>query len=121
MLKHYVEFLYPCISGCGTLVREISERDISKVDIPADCFVFRFFDRRETVEDGETLMGERKNISGVQYLGEIITLEQAKAAYWNDDKYNILIENMEQNPSAAVVLKTKSGRFIPIGEFVKSI
>lgn len=113
MLKHYVEYLYPGIIVSKTSVNEIPERDVNKVDIPANCFGFRFFDRMVTVVDGETLTSDKNNVSGWHYQGEKMTLEQAKATYGNDGEHNILISNMEINGYAAVV-KTKFGQFIPL-------
>jgi len=113
MLKHYVEYLYPGIIVSETSVNEIPERDVSKVDIPANCFGFRFFDRTVTVMDGETLTGDMKNVSGWHYQGEKMTLEQVKATYGNDGEHNILISNMENYGYAAIV-KTKFGQFFPV-------
>lgn len=113
MLKHYVEYLYPGIFVSETSVSEISERDVSKVEISDNCFGFRFFDRTVTVVDGEPLFGDRKNVSGWHYQGEKMTIEQVKATFGNDSKYNILISNMENNGYTAVV-KTKFGQFMPL-------
>lgn len=113
MLKHYVEYLYPGIIVSETSVEEISERDVSKVELSDNCFGFRFFDRTVTVIDGETLTGDRKNISGWHYKGEKMTLEQVKANYGSDRNYETLIWNMENNDYPAVV-KTKFGQFMPM-------
>ena len=115
MLKHYVEYLYPGIFLSESSVSEISERDVSMVSIPDNCFGFRFFDRTETVVDGEILTGHRKNISGWYYKGEKMTLEQVKATFGNDHNYRILISNMEGNGVGAVV-KTKFGQFMPLND-----
>ena len=115
MLKHYVEYLHPGIIVSETSVSEISERDVSKVEISVNCFGFRFFDRTVTVVDGEMLTGDRKNISGWQYRGEKMTLDQVKATFGNDSKYSILISNMECNDVRAVV-RTQFGQFIPLND-----
>ena len=112
-LKHYIEYLYPGIFLSNSSVSEIPERDVSKVSIPDDCCGFRFFDRTETVLDGEILIGHRKNISGWYYKGEKMTIEQVKATYGYDHNYSILISNMECNDVGAVV-KTKFGNFMPL-------
>lgn len=94
MLKHYVEYLYPGILVSETSVKEVAERDVKAVDLSDGCFGFRFFDRTVTVIDGETLTGDRKNVSGWYYQGEKMTLEQVKATYGSDHNYRILISNM---------------------------
>jgi len=115
MLKHYVEFLYPGLLVSETSVEEIAERDTKKVEMSDSCFGFRFFDRTVSVIDGETLTGDRKNVSGWYYQGEKMTLEQVKASFGNDRNYRILISNMENNGYDAVV-KTKFGQFIPLND-----
>lgn len=115
MLKHYVEYLHPGIFVSETSVREISERDVSKVEISDNCFGFRFFDRTATIIDGEMLTGDRKNISGWYYYGEKMTLEQVKSTFGNDSKYRILISRME-NKDIKVVVKTKLDQFIPLND-----
>ncbi len=120
MLKHYVEYLYPGIIVSETSVSEIAERDVSKVEISDHCFGFRFFDRTVTVVDGENLTGDRKNISGWYYQGEKMTIEQVKATFGSDSKYDILISNMENNGYTSVV-KTKFGQFMPLNDEDKVI
>lgn len=89
MLKHYVEYLYPGILFSETSVKEVAERDVKAVDISDGCFGFRFFDRTVTVIDGETLTGDRKNVSGWYYQGEKMTLEQVKATHGSDHNYRM--------------------------------
>lgn len=115
MLKHYVEYLYPGLLVSETSVSEIPERDVSKVEISDNCFGFRFFDRTVTVVDGETLTGDRKNVSGWHYQGEKMSLEQVKETFGGDGKHETLIWNMENNGYASVV-KTKFGQFIPLSD-----
>lgn len=115
--KHYVEFLFPGLVFSDTCVKEVSERDVNKVSKlmrpSTNCFGFRFFDKTVTVVDGETLTGEKKNISGWYYWGEKMTLEQVKATYGSDNNYHNLIKNMVNNGYEAVV-KTESCQFIPL-------
>ena len=113
MLKHYVEFLYPGLFCSEASVEEIAERDVNKVELPDNCFGFCFFDRTVTVIDGQTLTGDRKNVSGWYYQGETMTLEQVKAVFGNDSNYRILISNMESNGYNAVV-RTKFDQFMPL-------
>lgn len=113
MLKHYVEFLYPGLFVSEASVEEIAERDVKKVELPDNRFGFCFFDRTVTVIDGQTLTGDRKNVSGWYYQGEKMTLEQVKAVFGNDSNYRILISNMEGNGWNAVV-RTKFDQFMPL-------
>ncbi len=112
-LRHYIEYAHFGIVVNEVSVREISERDVSKVSIPDNCIGFRFFDRTVVTVDRENLTGKRKNISGWYYRGEKMTLEQIKAAYGNDRNYKNLILNMEINHIRAVV-RTKFDQFIPL-------
>lgn len=113
MLRHYVEYLYPGLIVNESSVKEIAERDEKKVEVTDNCFGFRFFDRTVTIIDGETLTGERKNVSGWYYKGEKLTLDQLKKSFDNDKNYRRVISNMECNGYAAV-LKNKFGQFIPL-------
>ncbi|MCI8655787.1 MAG: hypothetical protein HFJ48_08055 [Clostridia bacterium] len=115
MLKHFVEYLYPGVFVSETSVEEIAERDTKKVTFSDGCFGFRFFDKSVTVVDGETLTGERKNISNWYYQGEKMTLAEVKEKHGDDRDYHILISNMENNGYNAVV-KTKFGQFIPLND-----
>jgi len=110
MLKHYVE--YRMISEERITV-EVAGRNIEKIKIPDNCLGFRYFDRSVTVIAGETLTGDKKNLSGWYYLGEEMTLNQVKDEYGDDDDYKIFILNMENNGYR--IVKTKSGKLIPLG------
>lgn len=115
MLKHFVEYLYPGIIVSETSVEEVAERDVKKVEVSDSCFGFRFFDRTVSVVDGETLTGDRKNVSGWFYQGERMTLNEVKERFGNDRNYSILISNMENNGYDAVV-KTRFGQFMPLNK-----
>lgn len=111
MLKHYVEYRLNCEEK---ITVEIATRNVEKIEIPDNCLGFRFFDRSVTVINGETLTGDKKNLSGWYYLGEEMTLEQVKETYGDDKNYKILIFNMENN--GYKIVKTKSGKLIPLKE-----
>lgn len=106
MKKHYIEWMYPGIIVSETGVEEIpSRRRPNKV--PKGAFAYRFFDRSEVNLDGEILRGDRKNVSGIVYLGgQVMTLEEVKKMP-GDNK--ILISNMETNGWNRVI-KTKNGQ-----------
>lgn len=117
MLKHYVEYFYPGILFSETSVDEIKERNPNKINLPENCYGFRFFDRIEIKKDDEILKGEKKNISGIYYDGKVFTLEEVKHKFPN--KKN-LIQNMEYDDWNKVV-KTKTGGFYPFKQEDKII
>lgn len=79
-LKHFVEFLFPVKSGKLPIVKEVASRDLEvkapKEGISGGCFAiinectgYKLFDRQEAVaEDGEVLIGQRRNYSGMNYF-----------------------------------------------------
>lgn len=113
MLRHYVEFLYPD----GGLEKEVFSRKLETLDIPEDCFGFRFFDRHETKEDGEILKGKPRDYSNTYYFGEIKTLDDIKRERPN---YRHLILNMELH--GCDVVYTRWGTYEPLmlGDIVLS-
>lgn len=107
-LKHYVEFFY-----CGILVSETEAKQIKsrkeEFKIPKGSYGCRYFDREEVKRGGETLIGKKKNYSGMYYLGKTMSLEEVKEEF---PRENILIRNMEGNGWKHVV-KTRMGNFQP--------
>jgi hypothetical protein len=94
MLKHYVEFYYPGTFVAETETREVASRDVPPDDVPRGAYGYRFFDREEVEQDGETLRGERKNWSPTTFYGHEYTVEQLKAEFPSE---RILISNVEGN------------------------
>ena len=86
MLKHYVEFTFlnqphSIIFTEHTIV-EIAERNDALVVIPYGAYCYRFFDRTETVVEGELLRGENKNFSPMTYFcAEEYSIIDAKELY----------------------------------------
>lgn len=115
MLKHFIECLHPGVIFSETSIIEIPERDVKKVNLSASCYAFRFFDKTVTMIDGEILTGDRKNISGWYYKGEIMSFEQVKSEFGNDIEYRNIISNMEINGIKTVV-RTKFGQLMPLNE-----
>ena len=77
MLKHYVRLTF--LNPVRSMVIEVKERDENSLDLPEGVATFRFFDRNEILaEDGELLIGKRKNFSEIKYL---VTPEIVKGAY----------------------------------------
>lgn len=109
-IKQYVEFMYPGAFFSETEVREVKERDPTKLEVPQGCFGYRFFERQEVQEGGETLFGQPRNYSGTTYFGKAMTIADVKREM-PDAK--TLISNMENNGWDKVV-KTRRGNFQPL-------
>lgn len=106
MLKHYVELN----SDVEDSVREVESRDPSKIQVPADCDSFYFFDREEVEVNGEILRGKRKNCSvGYSVGGRIMSLEDVKRDMPDAET---LIWNLSEGGWDRVV-KTRFGYFRP--------
>ncbi|MFA5382740.1 MAG: hypothetical protein WC356_06215 [Candidatus Micrarchaeia archaeon] len=113
IMRHYVEFFEPGSFFPEKEIREVKERDPTKIKVPFTVYGFRFFDRKEIVdEDGEYLFGSPKNYSKMFYFGRTMTLEQVKAEVPNE---KILIMNMELN-NWKLVVKTRMGNFQPFNK-----
>ena len=107
MYKTFVVFKLPGSFVAEQTVREVNNRSLP-TDIPRNCFGFYFYDSYEaTGPMGETIRGEKQNVSGMFYFGEVFTLEQVKACV-PDAK--ILISNMECNGWSRVV-RTRLGNW----------
>lgn len=111
MKKTYVEFYF-----AGSFMSEISVHEVENrnrpIDIPPNAFGYSFYDREETVIDGEKLTGAIKNRSPMTYFGQAMTLDEVKR---NVPNSNILISNMQCNGWDKVV-RTKLGNFQPLQE-----
>ena len=113
MVKHYVEYLYPGNIINQTSVSEIPRRIVKNIKLSDDCIGFRFFDKTETVVDGETLTGKKKNVSGWYYRGEEMTLQQAKESCRKNCRAEFLLSSIEDLGYTTIV-KTKSGDYLPL-------
>ena len=111
MLKHYVTFLFPGSFWPEEQITEISSRD-EKFDIPKSCFAYEFWDREETVINGEKLVGSPKNKSGRYYFGEVMDEQQVLALY---PEANTVVSNMRCNNWKKVV-RTRRGNWQPLLE-----
>jgi len=106
--KTYIEFRYPGLIFSNTESVEIKHRNPDDVDVPAGAYAFRFFDKTEVEIDGETLIGEPKNHSGICFVeGKIETIDQVAVS----DPGSILLQNMRVNKWASVI-NTRAGTFI---------
>lgn len=109
MLVHYVEFFYPGIILAETEERRIDKRDPKLVTLPDGAFAYRFFDRTEVKENGELLVGSKKNFSTYTFFGKLYTLEEVKEQF---PECETLIRNMECNGYTKVV-KTRLDNWQP--------
>lgn len=110
MLKHYVRRYSPGILFAESSDVEISRRDPVVVELKKHHFGFRFFDREEVEQDGDTLRDKDKNLSGMFYPnGKTYTLAQVKE-YFPAEK--ILISNMKGN-GYDMVVRHRGGGFMP--------
>lgn len=116
MTKHYVKFLHPGSLFPNESTIEIKNRE-AKFDIPESAFAYYFFDRQESVIDGELLAGNDKNISGKFLIGEELTVKDVKEKV-SDNR--ILLSNMECN-GYKTVCKTRRGNFYPVTDGDKVI
>lgn len=100
MTKHYIEYLFPGIICPGTSVEEVKNRK-DKPKPPEGTYAFRYFDLEVIKVKGETLSGQRKNESGLFYVGGTVkTYEQIK----NEMPDSILERNMKYNKIKRVVI-----------------
>lgn len=81
MLKHYVAILFsnpPRIKE-----KEVKERNKDTIDFPEGTLCYMFYDRNEVIaEDGEMLLGVKKNASEPELLGtEEVEYEVVKALW----------------------------------------
>lgn len=107
MLKHFVEWFYPGSFVSETSAEEVPDRSPPKYKHGA-AYGYRHFSQTIIEQDGEKLVGPRKDVSPMTYYGEILTLDQVKALPGDD--YRILISNMECNGWDRVV-RTVRGNF----------
>ena len=116
MLKHYVEFCFAGTFFIERQIKEVDERNPNLITVPSDAFAYRFYDCTETVINGETLIGEKKNFSPFTYFGKLYTLNEVKSEFPENKN---LISNMEYNKIDKVV-RTRKGnwQFLKKGDIV---
>ena len=78
MLKHFVEFFYTSKIPVGPEEEEIEERRDSLVKLPKGASGYRFFDREETIVDGELVKDDPCNFSPYLYFGELLSRKDVK-------------------------------------------
>lgn len=102
MQKHYVEYSF---IGEKREVRELEHRKGVKVKIPEGAIAYRLFDRTELMYNGENLVGQRRNITPLTYIGKEYTIGQIRESF---PDCRALISNMEIGEKTRAV-KTKNG------------
>ncbi|MBN1377092.1 hypothetical protein JW949_02020 [Candidatus Woesearchaeota archaeon] len=120
MDKHCVEYISPGPQMCETLVVEVKNRDPSKINLPKDCFGYRFFDRTVADTGDEKLFGERRNYSGIYYFGKVKTLDDIKKDVLNGEVEEKVLELMEIYQLDKIV-KTRLGNYMPFNNNDKII
>lgn len=116
MTKHYIEFYYPGAFFPENSIKEIKNRRTPR-NIPKSSYGFMYFDQEEFKLNDEILTGERKNKSGMTFLGKKYTIEELKKDF---PDHKILISNIENNGYQFAV-KTRLGNWQPVGEIDKVI
>ncbi|MBR5227757.1 MAG: hypothetical protein IKV94_03875 [Clostridia bacterium] len=100
MQKHYVEFSY-----VGKRNEVCEHRSGTRVNMPEGAIAYRLFDRTELIYNGENLMGKKRNVSPLTYIGEEYTLGQIRESF---PECRALISNMEIGEKTRAV-RTKDG------------
>lgn len=81
MTKHYVEFFYTSKIPVGPEEKEIAERSDDLVRVPKGASGYRFFDREETIVDGEPVKDDPCNFSPYIYFGTSLTQKDVRKLY----------------------------------------
>jgi hypothetical protein len=94
-VKQYVEIFYPGSLFANVETKPVDNRNVT-IDLPKGAYGYRFFERTEVEQDGETLIGNKKNYSGIHYKGTVYTLEELEQQFPSEE-HRILISNIKNN------------------------
>ena len=109
----FLDFWYPGIVVSNESSTVVGSRDLAAVELPENAYAFRFADRTEvTTDDGEVIVGKRRNLSPMYYPGGVI-FDIDQVALLPDTK--ILQSNMLVNKWDKVI-RTCSGNFQPFND-----
>jgi len=109
-IRTYVEFLLPGTMFSEAETRPLPYRGAPITNVPARCFGYRVFDRREVEEGGETLVGKPHNYSPTTYFGR----EYSVADLVRDMPHErVLISNIRDNGYHRAV-RTRLGNWQPL-------
>lgn len=92
--KHYVKFFLPGSFMSDTSVKPTETRDPDKIEWLDRAYCARFFSRTEIEIDGETLVGERRDVSNRFFLGGTVKMIHDVRT---ESPGSILLQNMESN------------------------
>lgn len=108
MEKVFMQKFYPGITFPETCDIDITEGGLPEF-VDNGCYAYRLFKRTMSGVDGEVLMGDKRDYSGVVFLGaKTYTLDDIKHEFPHE---KILISNMECN-GWNLVVKTRQGQFV---------
>jgi hypothetical protein len=95
MKKTFVRFYYPGSFFSESSDLEVEDRDISKLNIPKNCFCLKFFDIvYGEIDEVETKSGELNYSKNYFIGGKLYTLDEIRKEFPYED---ILISNMKLN------------------------
>ena len=112
MIKTYVEFVFPAFPKDEYCDEEVTSRNHDLVKVPEGAIGYRFFDRMELFIHEEKLVGDKRNISPMVYLGKEYTVEEVSSMF---PECVALIGNMRRKGWTRVVL-TREGTWRPLFE-----
>ena len=115
MIKHYIEYVTYGLVSSEITILEVPERDINEIQLPHNCFGYRFFDKIITYIYGKTLESEKCHVSAWTYQGKKMSLRYVEEHYSNDGTHGILIKKMKDCGCYAL-LKTTFGQFVFLDE-----
>ena len=90
VIKSYVEKVSSMGLYNNIIIEEVEERNPSKVENDGDSFVFWFFDKELTVDNGRVVEWEFKNSSPYIFFGERISLDELKKIVATNQEYAFL-------------------------------
>lgn len=109
MLKHYIQMLTHGLIVPEEEHKEISERTLHNLNLPATVFGFRFYSREVQEVNGEILKGEMKDFSPLYYVnGTVYTAEEAAQHYASD---SILMQNVRSNHYTHIITFPSAGTY----------
>lgn len=110
----YVEYIYPGAFFSESGVQKVTDRDISKLDIPDGAFAFKFFDIIFTkTEDDVAMQSDHLNISGKHYIGgKLYTVDEVKRDFPDS---RTLISNLVGNGHTGAI-HCRTGNWQPFDE-----
>ena len=110
MTKHYVVFFFPGVLMSEKEEKEVTHRNPRRVKVPKECFAFYFYDRTAAKQDGELLLGEKKNLSPTYYPGGTILSIKDIEKMNGHGEFRALLSDMHVNKWGRVI-RSRLGNF----------